>query len=124
VVRAVPLIACAMILLRVAAVATHTYIEPQWPRGNLERAATLEKLEQLPGKQLVFVGFGDRHNVDREWVWNEASIDTAKVVWARDMGASQNRELLEYFNDRQAWQIDGDDSSPGLKAYLTAAPAD
>src|SRR5580700_292837 len=35
---AIPLLACAMILLRVTAVATHSHIEPAWPRGNLERA--------------------------------------------------------------------------------------
>jgi hypothetical protein len=117
-VRAIPLIACGMIVLRVAAAATHTYIEPAWPRGNLERAAILKKLEQLPQKQLVFVRYGDHHDVDREWVWNEASIDSAKVVWARDMDATKNRELLDYFPDRHAWLIDGDDLSPELEPYV------
>jgi hypothetical protein len=116
-VRAVPLLACGMILLRVTAAAMHTHIEPDWPRGNLERAAIVRELRQVPGDQLVFVRYGAHHDVDREWVWNDALIDGAKVVWARDMGASQNMELLEYYKQRRAWQIDGDDSSPKLEPY-------
>jgi hypothetical protein len=117
VVRAVPLLACAMILIRVAAVATHTHIEPDWPRGNLKRAAVLRELDQLPGGQLVLVRYGDHHDVDHEWVWNEASIDAARVVWARDMGESANEELLRYFKERRVWQINGDDRSPKLEPY-------
>jgi hypothetical protein len=33
------------------------------------------------------------------------------------MGEVQNRELLEYFNHRQAWRIDGDDPAPRLEPY-------
>ncbi len=116
-VRAIPVVACAMILLRVTAAATNTHIEPDWPRGNLERAAVVRELRRLPAGQLVFVRYGARHDVDREWVWNKASIDSAKVVWARDMGEAQNQELLQYFADRQAWSIDGDAQRPELVAY-------
>jgi hypothetical protein len=118
IVRGVFLVAGAMIMLRVAAAGTHTYIEPEWPRGNLERAAAVNKLRQLPGDQLVFVHYGDHHDVDREWVWNEASIDAAKIVWARDMGANENQELLQYFSNRQVWSIAGDDPHPILEPYL------
>jgi hypothetical protein len=124
IVRAIPLIACGMILLRVVAAATHTYIEPAWPRGNLARAAMLQRLEQLPGGQLVFVRYGDHHDVDREWVWNKASIDKAKVVWARDMGEKGDQELVRYFTDRQMWIIDGDDPHPKLVPYSTVSRPD
>jgi len=117
VVRAVFLVASAMIVLRVAAAATHTYIEPRWPRGNLERAAIVKQLRNLSGDQLVLARYGNHHDLDHEWVWNEASIDTAKVVWARDMGPSENDELLRYFKNRQAWLIDGDDPDPRLEPY-------
>jgi hypothetical protein len=120
VVRVVFLVAAAMIVLRVTAAATHTYIEPEWPRGNLERAAVVRQLRQLAGDQLVFMRYGDHHNVDREWVWNEASIDAAKIVWARDMGDSQNQELLNYFPNRHAWMIDGDDLHPKLESYAVS----
>jgi len=119
IVRAVPALAAAMILLRVAAAATHTQIEPAWPRGNLERAAVMRGLERMPGEQLVLVRYGTHHDVDREWVWNRASVDSAKIVWARDLGEVQNRELLEYFKNRQVWRIDGDDPDPRLEPYFS-----
>ena len=115
VVRAIPLVACAMILLRVTAAAAHIQIEPEWPRGNLQRAAVLRELSQFQGGQLVLVRYGDHHDVDREWVWNEADIDHAKVVWARDMGELQNEELLQYFRNRRVWRINGDDSQPKIE---------
>jgi hypothetical protein len=117
VMRAVFLVASAMIALRVFAAVTHTHIEPDWPRGNLERAAIASKLRQMDGDQLVFVRYGGHHNVDREWVWNEASIDTAKIVWARDMGDTQNQQLLNYFPHRRAWLIEGDDPHPSVEFY-------
>ena len=117
IVRAIPLLACAMILLRVTAAATNTHLEPDWPRGNMERAMVERELGELPGGQLVLVRYGVRHDLNREWVWNDASIDAAKVVWARDMGESRNQELLEYFKHRTAWSIDADDPSPKLAAY-------
>jgi hypothetical protein len=119
-VRAIPLLACAMILLRVTAALAHAQIEPAWPRGNLERAMLLKQLQQLPGRQLVIVSYGAKHNVDREWVYNEANIDGAKVVWARDMGEVDNRELLRYFANRQAWQLSAVDPDPKLAPYFPA----
>jgi hypothetical protein len=116
-VRAIPLLACAMIVLRITAAATHTRIEPEWPRGNLERAAVMRELRECPGDQLVLVRYGDHHDVDREWVWNEASIDSAKVVWARDMGPERNKELIDHFRDRKVWFLEGDTVEPRLQPY-------
>ena len=115
---AIPILACAMIVIRVMAAATHTQIEPAWPRGNLERAAILRQLRAMREEQLVIVRYGQDHDIDREWVWNEASIDDAKVVWARDLGDAQNQELLEYFKNRQVWRLDADDPSPKPQAVL------
>ena len=117
IVRTVPLVAAGMIILRVATAITHTPFEPIWPRGNLARAAIMRELRKMPGTQLVLVRYGDHHDVDREWVWNEASIDASKVVWARDMSESQNAELLEYYKDRHVWHLNGDDPWPKLEPY-------
>ncbi len=122
VIRVIPLIAIAMVVLRVSAAAAHVQIEPAWPRGNLDRAAVLRELQHLPGEQLVIVHYGPRHDVDWEWVYNAADIDHSKVVWARDMGDDKNQELLRYFPARRVWLLNGDDSPPKLSPYLSGEP--
>ena len=122
VIRVIPLIAIAMVVLRVSAAAAHVQIEPAWPRGNLDRAAVLRELQHLPGEQLVIVHYGPRHDVDWEWVYNAADIDHSKVVWARDIGDDKNQELLRYFPARRVWLLNGDDSPPKLSPYLSGEP--
>jgi hypothetical protein len=83
-----------------------------WPRGNLTRVAIVHELNKMPGQQLVLVRYKPHNPGDWEWVWNAADIDGAKIVWARDMGAEANRELLSYFKGRTVWCIEGDDRAP------------
>jgi hypothetical protein len=115
--RAIPLVACAMIVLRVTAAVSHTHIEPDWPRGNLERASMLRQLQRMPGTHLVLVRYGPHHDTDREWVWNDASIDASKVVWARDMGKEENTELIQYLRGRKVWFLEADHAKPQLQPY-------
>ena len=115
IVRAIPVICCALIVLRVGAVAAGAQIEPPWPRGNLERAAILRQLRNLPGRHLVIVRYGPEHDLDHDWVYNAADIDAAKVVWARDMGTSSNAELLQYFHDRRVWRLNPDQRPSSLE---------
>jgi len=86
---------------------------------DLQRARILDELERDGGRHLVIVRYGPKHSKQNEWVYNEADIDSAKVVWAREMDAGQNRKLLEYFSDRQAWllEINRDDSTLKLAPY-------
>ena len=116
-VRAVPAILLAMICLRLCAVATGTMIEQPWPRGNLKRAAILHRLESTPDEHVIIVRYGPEHGSHIEWVYNQADIDGAKVVWARDMGEQQNQELLRYFSKRRAWVLYADESPPRLVPY-------
>ena len=118
-VRAIPVIACAMIVLRVGAAAVHVPIEPEWPRGNLSRLSIADTLKTLPGKHLVLVRYPDPgvHDVNNEWVYNAADIDNAKVVWARDMGPEQDIPLLQYFKDRDFWTVNGDGHPAQLERY-------
>jgi hypothetical protein len=110
-VRALPVICLAMIVLRVSVVVARPAI---WPRGNLERAAIQQQLQNLPGQHLVIVGYAAGHDLEQEWVYNAADIDQAKVVWARDMGAGENQELLHYFERRQVWRVNADQPQPAL----------
>jgi hypothetical protein len=88
----------------------------------MERAAMLAELQQLPGHQLAIVRYGPDHDPSfHEWVYNEADIDRAKVVWARDMGLAQNKELIDYFKDRHVWLVDADEDPPKLSPYPASA---
>jgi hypothetical protein len=56
-------------------------------------------LSARPGQHLALVRYENQHNVEGEWVYNSANIDAQKVVWARDMGEAENRELLHYYSE-------------------------
>ena len=84
---------------------------------SLQRAQILEQLQADDGRHLVIVRYGPEHLPHSEWVYNEADIDGAKVVWAREMDAAQNGKLLEYFQDRHVWLLEADTEEPQLVAY-------
>ena len=86
---------------------------------HLQRARLLTQLDQDPSRHLIVVKYGPLHSVNDEWVYNEAEIDRAKVVWARDMNPTQNCQLIEYFKDRRVWllEIGMDEALPKLKPY-------
>jgi hypothetical protein len=121
--RAVPVVCLAMVVLRVTAAAVGAQIEPG-RQGNPQRNAIVRELQDMPGKQLVIVHYGASHIPHIEWVYNRADIDASKIVWARDMGASQNQELLLYFKDRGAWRVNADDPAVQLEPYRSSIPAD
>jgi hypothetical protein len=74
--------------------------------GNPNKARILAMLDSSDGKHLALVKpKTDPDNVF-QWIYNNADIDAAKVVWARDLGAEGNRALLEYFRDRKIWVVD------------------
>jgi hypothetical protein len=74
----------------------------------MNKAVLQDRLEHLPGGQLVIVRYSPRHNVHEEWVYNDADIDAAKIVWARDMGSAQNAILFQYFRNRRVWVVEPD----------------
>ena len=121
-VRMSVIVSFAIVVVRIAAVASHAQIEPKWPRGNLDRAAMVSQLEQIPGRHLIIVRYAPDHRVDYEWVYNAADIDQAKVVWARDMGEAENQTLLGYFKHRQVWLLDADANPPKLYPALAGVP--
>jgi hypothetical protein len=127
--RTVPLICLLMLVLRAGAKPLHLPEPRPWPAGgspswcaltptNPERAVTLAELQQRPGRQLAIVRYGSQHDIMlNEWVYNEADLSQAKVVWARDMGPAQNRELIDYFRDRHVWLVEADETPPKVSPY-------
>src|SRR6478609_5848900 len=58
----------------------------QWTcQKGPSRAAIQKKLSHTPGKHLILVRYEKDHDVHSEWVYNGAEIDSAKVLWAREM---------------------------------------
>ena len=55
-----------------------------------------------------------------DWVHNDAEIDRSRIVWARDMGAAKNQELIDYFRDRHVWLVDPLGEQPKLTEYPVA----
>ncbi len=86
--------------------------------GNPERRVEIgRRLEAQSGRQLVFVRYSDRHRFQDEWVYNAADIDSARIVWARDLGAVENERLRSYYKDRKAWLLEPDSAPPRLSEY-------
>ena len=115
-VRAVVVLCILMVPIQTHLLATAP-APGSWAAIGPERAAIANRLNCLPGPQLVLVRYGSNHDPMLDWVYNGADIDGQKVVWARDMGEAQNAELLRYFNDRSVWLLDADDLPPRLVQY-------
>jgi hypothetical protein len=81
------------------------------------RAAIQHDLESRPGRHLVFVRYSAAHSVHREWVYNGADLEDAKVLWVHALGPKHNRRLAARLSDRQAWVVDADDRPPQLKPF-------
>jgi sorbitol-specific phosphotransferase system component IIC len=110
-VRAVCVIYVATVVLRIGMAVTHVHPEKEWQHGDMGRAAIVKELDAMPGKDVVLVRYAPDFDLDREWVFNGADIDGQKIVWARDMGAEKNRELLDYYPGRKFWMVEADGSA-------------
>jgi len=84
---------------------------------GLPRAKVAAQLEANPGKQLAIVRYSAQHAPFDDWVYNQADIDASKVVWARELHAASNLELLRYFQDRQVWLVEPDCDPPRVSPY-------
>jgi hypothetical protein len=89
------------------------YINFGDPEG---RIAINQKLNKLPGRQLVFVRYSQSHGF-HEWIQNPADIDDSRVVWAADLGEDANRRLLSYYPTRNVFLVEPDAVPPRLTPY-------
>ena len=91
-------------------------------RNPERRILVAQQLNALPGKQLVFVRYWPSHIFQDEWVYNAADIDGSKIVWARDLGFTENETLQRYYPDRKLWLLEPDAEPPKLSAYVPEPP--
>jgi hypothetical protein len=134
-VSAIPVVCLILCGVRLWAVPLGVSV-PRWPSMwygtaplGLARARMLSELSGRPGGQLAIVRYSPQHDPLDEWVYNAADMDHAKVVWAREMDAESNQELMRYFSERKAWLVEPDCSPPRISRYrvnamnaMTAAP--
>jgi hypothetical protein len=74
--------------------------------GNHNKARIAAVLDLVPGDHLVFVrAKTDEYNL-LQWIYNDADIDGSRIVWARDLGAERDAELVRYYKGRDVWMVD------------------
>ena len=100
-------------LFTFASLLSRALAEPRDGWG-FERARIVERLEALPGRHLVLVRYGPRHDPLAEWVYNGADLAGSKVLFAREMGPAQDAPLLARFADHRAWLLVADEQPPRL----------
>jgi hypothetical protein len=83
---------------------------------SFNRALVLRQLP-LDKRHLVIVRYRAHHDFNDEWVNNEADIEQARVVWARDRGPFDNRDLITHFRNRQIWLAEPDRNPPRFSLY-------
>jgi hypothetical protein len=91
-------------------------------RNPERRIQVNEQLAGIPGQVLIFVRYWPQHIFQDEWVYNEADIDRARVVWARDLGDTENQQLREYYPGRTVWLLEPDARPPKLEPYPEVKP--
>jgi hypothetical protein len=128
-VASVPAIAVLMLILRVTvpilgipmqSADTPLAFVRTWcsPQPATSRTRAQEYLAGIPGRHLVLVRYKpDYDPVFNEWVYNDADIDNAAIVWAREMTSTENKEIIRYFKDRTVWLGEPDGNPPGLSPY-------
>jgi hypothetical protein len=69
----------------------------------------------------VIVRYGPNHNLHFPVIYNRARIDESPVVWARELGAQRDEELLRYYSNRTALLFEPDETPPRIGPYPRAS---
>ncbi|MBO0696748.1 MAG: hypothetical protein J2P56_11700, partial [Verrucomicrobia bacterium] len=74
------------------------------------RIAQKESIEQTllktqSGQHVIFVSYAGLTSPHEEWVYNPANIDAAPVIWALDLGRTENEKLRQYYAGRSFWRF-------------------
>jgi len=79
------------------------------------------QLAALPGEHLVLVRYSKNHNSGEEYVYNDADIDHAKTVWAREIPGMDLGPLFSYFRNRDVWLYEPDEDDSIVTPYAEPA---
>jgi hypothetical protein len=107
-VRAIPLVWIG-VWLCVSHDAKAVHPIPSWA---LHRERIRHDMEARGGKHMVIVHYGPNHNLAQEWIYNEADLVNAQVIWARELGPAKDQQLIDAYKDREVWFLDADADPP------------
>ncbi|HJX80864.1 MAG TPA: hypothetical protein VJ248_02420, partial [Candidatus Udaeobacter sp.] len=62
-------------------------------------------LKKQPGQHVIFVSYAGLPSPHQEWIYNPANIDAAPVIWALDLGQTENEKLRRYYAGRSCWRF-------------------
>ena len=96
----------AVILLGIGLARRPFRFEHIWDTMKVEpnaRETAIRRLENTPGKHLVFVHYTANHPWYDEWVFNGADIPNSRIVFARACSAESDRALAAAMSDRTVW---------------------
>ena len=72
------------------------------------RARIIASLHARGGRHLIFVRYSPQHPRAEEWIYNDADIPNAPIMWAHDMGPEANQALIQQYPGRQLWRFHAD----------------
>jgi hypothetical protein len=101
----------AVLLLMIAsqaeAIATHRtaadQIQAKHTQIGQKQSVEQQLLEEYPGQHVIFVSYAGLPITHDEWIYNPANVDDAPVIWALDLGWTENEKLRRYYAGRSFW---------------------
>ena len=98
---------------------THGRVHRAWIPSQIERDRIISQLQNMPGKHLIFVRWHPRPDEVPSifWIYNDPDLAESKIIWAYDMGESENTALMRLYPTRYAWFVDKDSTPMLLTPY-------
>ena len=106
----------ALVLMAVsqteAILTNETTDQTQAANAQIAQKETIEHelVKKNPGEHVIFVNYAGLSSPHEEWVYNPANIDTAQIIWALDLGPTENEKLRHYYAGRSFWRFKPADS--------------
>jgi hypothetical protein len=84
------------------------------------RAEITRLLQRRADRGLVLVRYASDASPGIEWVYNEADLDQARLLFARSLSPEQDRELVLAYPERRVWVLNAKGSRLGVAAHPDA----
>jgi hypothetical protein len=90
------------------AIARRQTMDQIWSKNaRVAQKASIERelLKKQPGQHVIFVSYAGLPSPHDEWIYNPANVDAAPVIWALDLGQTENEKLRRYYQGRSFWRF-------------------